>query len=282
MKRRLISQRDSFTLTLPKDWVKSQNLKSGDEINLDVSGEALVISTSRLEGKKEYTLDVTDLSEVFIRNALNSLYVLSATKIIIDSSKSSKLLLCKKLTSLFLVGFEVTEETENQIILEALAIPSADNFDKFFEKLFNFLEFDFEALKGSLENKKSDYLEEIKRGTKKLTQYSNVCSRILLNTLMNNPNKAILLEMVSHMREINHLIFPIFEKKIKVTQKEVELIEGMFLGIRKGYFKKNLSELNIVQKDFSKYSTDLERNSHIFTIARNLYGLSNSALKLIS
>jgi len=278
MKRRLISQRDSFTLTLPKDWVASQNLKAGDEINLERSEEALVISASETEGKKEYNLDVTNLLDSCIRNTLNGLYILSATKITIDSEKPSKLLLCKKLTTLFLVGFEVTEEKKNQIVLEALAIPSANNFDKFFLKLFNFLEFDFETLK---EDKKFDQLEEIRRDTKKVTQYSNICNRILLNTLMNNPEKAVLLEMISYMREINHLIFHIFENKIKVTKQEAEIIREMFLGIRKGYFKKDLSKLDTVQKEFSKYSKDLEKTPHIFAISRNLYGFSNSVLKLI-
>jgi len=280
MKRKLISQRDSLTLTLPKEWTTAQNLKAGDEIDLGISEESLILNNYKKEEKREYTLDISNLSDECIRNVLNSLYILSATKIIIRANKESKLLLCKKLTSLFLVGFEISEERKDEVVLEALAVPSQDNFDKFFSKFWNFLEFDLEALTKMKEDKDIDYNEEIKRDTKKVTQYSNICKRILLNNLIKNTEKSVLLEVISYLEEVNHLIFHVFQDNIKITRIEAEVVKEIFFSIRKGYFKKDIAELNHAQEKILKSKKDIQKSPYLFAIIRNLYGLSNIILEL--
>ena len=135
MKRKLISQKDSFTITLPKNWIRSKNISAGDEITLNESKGLLILSTSQKESKKEFHIEVSDYSETHIRNILNQLYILNATRITITSKSKAKLLICKKLCSLFLVGFEVTKEDKNKLILELLATPSEDSLDKFLLKI---------------------------------------------------------------------------------------------------------------------------------------------------
>jgi phosphate uptake regulator len=281
MRRRLIAQRDSFTITIPKEWASSQHLSAGSEINLEEIENNLIISSSDFERKKECEIDVSNLSEITIRNGLNAIYVLSATKIIINSSKSSKLLLCKKLNSLFLFGFEITEERKNQIILEALATTPANNFDKFFLKLFDFTTYSLDLLEESTTNKNIDSFEEIKRITKNLTQYCNICNRLLLEQSINSTQKVASLEIISYLKEINHLIFHIFEKKVKMKATQIKLIKDMYLNIRQAYFKKDIESVNVMQTHFSTNSNELESNAHMFALSRNLYGLSNSILKII-
>ncbi len=279
MKRKLIAQRDSLTLTLPKEWTSSLNLKSGDEIEVNELEKTLTINALKKEKEKEYTLDVSDMSDTYVRNELNALYVLSATKIIINSNKPSKLLLCKKIISLFLIGFEITKEEENRVVAESLAIPSENNFEKFFLKLFNFLEFSFNALDEYATNKKNDR-EEIRRDTKKVTQYSNICDRILLGNPVSGPNNIVVFEMVSQLKEINHLIFYLLDKKKRISTQEANVLKRIFLEIRKGYFKKDPVKINDAQGELMNSSKILEENSYVFTISRALYNLSNSVIRL--
>ncbi|MEI7718733.1 MAG: hypothetical protein WCI72_02605 [archaeon] len=281
MKRRLISQRDSLTITLPKDWITFKNLKPGDEIDISQSGEVLMLNSLSNKKKKEFELEISTLNDECIRNTLNSLYVCGATKLILRSDKPSKLLLCKKLTSLFLVGFEVSEEYKGEIALEALAISDSTNLENYFDKIWNILDSDFKILKGEDFGDKADISEEIKRGTKKLTQYCNICDRILLETIYNDSQKAIKLRIIQNLKEINHLIFHLFEKKDKVSKEMAEVLEEIFLSIRRGYFKEEIESINKSQELINKNLKKLENNIFLFSISRELYRLSNSVLGVI-
>lgn len=277
MKRKLITQKNSFTLTLPKDWIDSKKLQAGDEVDIKEFKGTLIISSSTKDSHKEFFIDVTNLSDRFIRNLLNQLYILSATKIKIRSKAVSKLIICKKIISLFMGGFEVTQEGKEDVTFELLAKPSEDSFNKYFMKMFNFLEYNFQLL-----NKfDTDFnLEEIRRGTKKLTQYRNICKKLILNNLMNDIQKVLTSEIINHLTEINHLIFHIFEKKIKLTKKESNMISEMFTLIRKGLLRKDIVLLDLAQKDFVNLAL-LEKNPSVFSLVRNLYNLSNSSIALI-
>ncbi|MCR4327567.1 MAG: AbrB/MazE/SpoVT family DNA-binding domain-containing protein [Nanoarchaeota archaeon] len=271
MKRKLISQRNSLTLTLPKNWVKERNLNSKDEIDLVEEGDSIIINSGKKETKKEFTIDVSDYSEILIRNLLNQMYILSANKIIIRSNKQSKLVLCEKLSSLFLVGFEVIEKTKDKVILEALAIPSKDNLDQFILKIFNFLDSNFIFLRESFQKNDKHIYNEIKRDTKKISQYRNICKRILLDDPTNPIENKMLLEMINYLTEINHLLFHLVEEKIKVAQKLVEELEEIFNLIKKSYFKKDLDAIQHSQDKIERKLS--EKNQTIYPILRNFYNL---------
>ena len=45
MKRKLIKQRDSYTVTLPKEWISEKNLMPGDEIELEIKDGKVTIDS---------------------------------------------------------------------------------------------------------------------------------------------------------------------------------------------------------------------------------------------
>jgi len=93
---------------------------------------------------------------------------------------------------------------------------------------------------------------------------------------MNDSKKIFLSEIVSYLTEINHLIFHIAERNVKITKKEIELIGTTFNLIKKGFYKENEEVLNEVQQNVIKF----ENNPFVFAIIRNLYNLSNSVAAL--
>lgn len=76
MKRKLIKQRNSYTLTVPKDWVADTKLKSGDEVTLEADGNCLMIWAKKPRGKSKKSSSVA-MKEFPIKDVLERLETLT-------------------------------------------------------------------------------------------------------------------------------------------------------------------------------------------------------------
>jgi len=76
MKRKVIQIANSTQLvSLPRKWALEQGIKKGDEINVSIIGNALLINTDRDSStKKEIDLDVTDVDRTTLINVIRALY----------------------------------------------------------------------------------------------------------------------------------------------------------------------------------------------------------------
>jgi len=255
MRRKLICQRGSFTLTLPKDWAKANNLKPGDEIDInEIQGE-LIINSPNYSAEKEYVEDISTYSDRFLRNLLNQLYNSNYTKIILITKNKKQITLIKKLTSLFLVGFEIISTKNNRIILEVLIQSKIENFEKFLSKLISCVSYSFEINNSN----------ELKRITKKTTQYKNLCKR-LLSSSVKDGKKIAYSELFAFLCEINHILFHSAEKKIKKRK-----IKKAFELIIKGLRTNNLDVVNLGQEMIPNNNT----------LERAVYNLSNVVIAVI-
>ena len=73
MRRKIISQKDSYTLTLPKQWIKNNSLKAGDEIDLSEDNNRIIIQASQIKKKViELDLDLKDFNTY--RSQIGDLY----------------------------------------------------------------------------------------------------------------------------------------------------------------------------------------------------------------
>lgn len=75
MKRRIIKQgHNTLTLTLPADWVKKLNLKSGDEIDILEKENALILNTSCNHKEKFCEIDIRGFSVPLLWRYIQSAY----------------------------------------------------------------------------------------------------------------------------------------------------------------------------------------------------------------
>ena len=85
--RKLIKQGNSaFTITLPINWINSNNLQGGDIVLIDIDNEELKISTKSNSSKKYISCDVTSLSRPQIFQKIISLYLKGFDRIEITHS----------------------------------------------------------------------------------------------------------------------------------------------------------------------------------------------------
>jgi len=59
-----------MTISLPSSWIKKYHLDSGDEIELEESGNQIIISTKKELNDKTYDVDLRKIGK-FLRNDLS-------------------------------------------------------------------------------------------------------------------------------------------------------------------------------------------------------------------
>ena len=119
-KRKLIKfGKNSYVISLPKEWIEENKLGKGSEINLNKFDENLIISTESniRSDSKEIIINCHDKDLNLIKRLILSSYISNFSTIIIKEFSPTELNNIKKIiTNLFAV--EIFEESQNKIIIK--------------------------------------------------------------------------------------------------------------------------------------------------------------------
>jgi len=131
MRRKVIRQKDSYTITLPKKWVEEHNAASG--VDVDFEGEHLLIATQNTP-KKSGALNTKIRSEAFLRYALNNAYRSGYDKLTLTCPKKFHDFIEQHLAKL--LGWKIVDKTRDSLVIESLAEPSPEQFDLLLRRSF--------------------------------------------------------------------------------------------------------------------------------------------------
>ncbi len=119
----------SYVVSLPKNWVISQNINKNDPIGIVVQEDNSLLLTTKLSGEKrelvkKFDIDTFEDSEFLFRSLIGS--YIAGFDIIKINSKTRIPPFARKTVSKFIqmtIGQEVFEETDNAIIIKDLLNP---------------------------------------------------------------------------------------------------------------------------------------------------------------
>lgn len=244
MKRRLIQQGGGagYTIYLPKKWVDERGLKPGAEIDVDEIGSNIVIG-SPTHKIKELTLQFTKKNRVYFHHWIIHAYRIGYDKITVTSRDASIL---KKVANEFtprLMGFEVTHQDLNSVVLENVSEPSDERFDMMLRRIFlTIKEMGEQVL---IQN-------DISPLDLRADRLISFCKRSLTKKFVSPKNHLVVWELVSYLRLISraytHLSTSISKKKpsAEVTAY-ITKVNNLFNTIYDAYYKKDITLLNHVQ-----------------------------------
>ncbi len=254
MRRKLIRQgRGGLTFYIPKQWTEERKLTAGDEIDVEEVENNLLISSDKRHKQKEIALSLGNESQEFIRNYLNQLYKLGYDKISISSKSASKLLLCKKFTSMFLLGFEVIEDKKGLLVLENITGPKNEKEDILLRRMFFLIRDSYNMLIDDLENKQSEHQKDVFRNTRKVTEYDNLLKRGLVTQNFAFGHQFFKWEMYSSLVLIQHHFYHIYAQSMNITDRDYldQLFEN-FNGIYEAFYKNDQTSLDKLQKEANR------------------------------
>lgn len=126
----------SYVITLPKEWVKSLNIKKNDPLGLIVQPDGTLLITPKTTGEpvhrtKEFSVDTIDDPEYLFRLLVGA-YIMGYTITVVKSAERIPPFVAECVTKFTqtAVGPEIIEETMKSITIKDLLNPSEMPFDK--------------------------------------------------------------------------------------------------------------------------------------------------------
>lgn len=132
MKRKLVKQGGSaLTITLPAKWAKKHNLKPGDEIEINETGDQIIIATSKIGNEQKIAMmNIDDLDRVMLNRYLEEFYELGTEQIILTFTKDTisyykerkKIPLAPyvhKIVERF-IGLEIISQSNSRIVIQSM------------------------------------------------------------------------------------------------------------------------------------------------------------------
>lgn len=178
IKRKLIKQgKNALTITLPKEWIKSNNLKQSDEIEINIDNNAIIINTNKVFNETKTTIHLPPMSIYAYRHFLDNAYRKGFDEIKITFEKTEQF---SDIASIVdeLLGFEIVNQTQNSITIKSVALPDAKEYDILFKRNFHIVHTAFDYL---IEDLKSGSYEDKKILTmqKNHLKVCNFCKRLI-------------------------------------------------------------------------------------------------------
>jgi phosphate uptake regulator len=111
----------TFTVSIPKDWARENDVVAGDEVTFYEEAETLLLTTGDEEETSRGTLDVGGLSGGALRRAVMTMYVSGFDVMTLEADRISaeQRQMIRQATQ-SLVGLEVIEETATEVVIQDL------------------------------------------------------------------------------------------------------------------------------------------------------------------
>jgi len=246
MKRNLISQKGSFTLTLPKNWVTKKNLGSGSEIDIEELSEGLLISAKTQNKKKEITVNFSNDSQRLMRIRLWNLYRSGYEKISINVKTTAQKQYILSIVNNHLLGFELTNDS-SPIILENVAEPSAEKQDVLLRRMFLIIKDSLDTLSQDIELGKLNNANKILESARKIVQYDNFCRRNIYKKRLEDEGAYYYWGLLNYLLLLHQGIYHLYKNKLsKKNTSLITIIEDIkidFNYLYDAFFKKDIKQL---------------------------------------
>jgi phosphate uptake regulator len=297
MKRKLIELGGSVYVSLPSTYVKSNELKKGQEINVDNIDNNIVISTSPIV--KETTRTITINNNFMIgKRYVTALYRRGIDSINLNYEGEQTLKAVKKLMDKDTIGYEIIKQTKNSITIKDFSVKSTNEFSNIIRRMWLILLENSKELIKTVESKEFQSLNMIIARDKDINKFSNYCCRLVFKGSLNSFEKSVImynflrnLENISDsFKEISKYLL---EEKINLEEKSVKNLRKTF-SILESYYKlfyefnlHTLNELVIkirqIEKGIKlemKTSKEVRENLYITGLLKKLDQLASNFVEL--
>ena len=264
MKRKIIRLGNQANiLTLPIAWARENGLKPGDEVDLIVTEQNLMIYPQKHQQKKRtITLELRNDDFHLFRAELIEAYTLGYDTLIVNSPVKNAKKYLEEITSHFFIGFELVKHKNAVYELENISEPEEQKFDTIFRKMFQLCLEVFRNLVEGNDGQVQDKLE-------KMEKYNNFCKRCITKRIFSVEKEAIphLWLLLSYLTKFK-IAFAAFIAdmgKGKLEKEDVKILKSL---------QDELSQLH-----HSFYTYDIELATRVYEGNKKLLHQKIYALK---
>jgi len=233
MKRKLIQHgMSSLTVSLPRKFVKENNLKKGEEIDLETQGTRAVISTKKHHEKKKVVLDVSN-SQPMLRKIIGAAFKSGYDEIEIHFSSFEELKAVQELIREQFTGFEIINQTKNTLIIKNLSETSFEEFPNVLRRFFLVLNQISEETAQAAEKNDSNWLRSIALMKTESDKFADYTRRAInmgadIEFKRNAPLYIIIEQLEKAVDRYCDICIYTSENKLHLSKEMISFIKDLF------------------------------------------------------
>lgn len=181
MRRKIVMNGpSSLTISLPSKWIKKNNLKKGDEVEIKENNVSLNILPINYEPKlKKKEISFVNLKKETRSDILLSLHKKGYDEIKVFFDKPCTVKEIHQFINNIGLGFEIVKQAENNLVLKNVSNPEYDQYQNLFRRIFRIaLEYSDRILM-LLKQSKKTVTESALMHEKSINRISNYLRRII-------------------------------------------------------------------------------------------------------
>ncbi len=130
----------TYVVSLPSQWIKKYGVAKGEEVEVEERENAVVISTGNRVTGKETEVNLSSIGPAMIGRCIGALYKAGYTKVKVLYDSKEQLDKIEETLRRTCIGFEVTEQGKNFVVIKNLTQLMPEEFDNSLRRLFYTLE----------------------------------------------------------------------------------------------------------------------------------------------
>lgn len=168
----------TYVLSLPSQWIKRYSIQKGEELDIEEKGNALFVRTDKRSTTKEIEIDFSPLDKVLGR-AVGAIYKAGYGRAKIHFKTQEQLDKIEDTLKRTLIGFEITKQDKNYVLVENLADLKSEEFDASLKRLFFSLENMHEETLAALSSLDTKALEKVIEKDGNINRLADFCRRVI-------------------------------------------------------------------------------------------------------
>ncbi len=225
MKRRVIKQANqAYTITLPVEWARKNNLDKNPEINLDISEKTLLVSTSNPTSGGKVKITLPELNERTISMTINSLYAKGIDEIEITADEDISSKISKALRDLN--GYALVSKSDSKYTIKDIGGGNYENLDEIFKRVFQMVIIFYESSINDIFGKEEETTEGLNTRDLEVNKFCLFLERAVNKMAYPDPiNGRILFTYAYALEQIGDEVHRLWRTNIKHNPKKTKKLK---------------------------------------------------------
>lgn len=233
MRRKLIKQAgQAVTITLPIDWVRSNGLNPGDEIDVESHEKDLVLKSGKKTITGSIKLNTTGFSRRLKYIYMNAAYAKGIDEIELESDKDYYPDLNQNL------GFAVVSQMEDKFVVRDISGVSSENLDDIFKRVFQMIMRFYDVAIEDIFGESKETYETVRKMDGEINRFVLFLQRSIMK--LSYPDSSIGRVMFAYSYELEKIsdeIVRLWRTSIEGKVKKDKKIKEIFLLSKEGLLK---------------------------------------------
>ncbi len=236
MRRKIVQHGQStLTLSLPSKWVKKNNVKKGQHLDVNVSEKGLFISLDKAK-YSEIELNLSDEKEWYVHRILSHMYTFGFDEIKVNYSNKKQLHLIRNSLK-ELNGFEVVESKPNYCKIKSVTSIDSAEFDDTIKRVFWQILSQFDYFIDDINKNNYSNCEESKEIHRVVIKLINLSKRLInKNILFGRVSSKYAYNLLTGLLNISRAITYAYDYSKNNNCEFTEDEEDLIKKIRKFFF----------------------------------------------